>query len=118
MIELLNMNVHTIIIDDLDLQNKLPIGMHAHNIEPWIKQVIVYEWYRESVLGQHLVSLSDPDRNDIDIVKHFCREAYNIEHHIHISAWLSQEQIDRIELAFFVTLRRKSHRSKYSFESL
>ena len=118
MIELLNMNVHTIIIDDLDLQNKLPIGMYDHNIEPWIKQVIVYEWYRESVLGQHLVSLGDPTNNDIDIIKHFCREVYNIEHHIHISAWLSQEQIDRIELAFFIKLRKKSNRSKYWFEPL
>jgi len=118
MIELLNMNVHTIKIDDWELHNKLPIGMPLHNIEPWIKHTMVYEWYSETDLGQHLVSLGDPDNNDIDYVKHYLREAYGMEHHIHISAWLSQEQIDRIELAFFIKLRRKNNRSKYSFEPL
>jgi|TARA_B110000902_G_scaffold195300_1_gene221397 hypothetical protein len=114
MIELLNMQVHTITIDSWDLQKKIPNDILPHNIEHWINQTVVYEWYLTTDLGKHLIRLSDPKNNDIDIVKKWDSD----EHHIHISTWLSQAQIDRIELAFFIKLKRKSHRSKYSFESL
>tara|TARA_B110000977_G_C10771640_1_gene374910 strand:+ start:271 stop:615 length:345 start_codon:yes stop_codon:yes gene_type:complete len=114
MIELLNMHIHTIKINSYDLTAALPHGTQSHQIGQYIKGHIVYEWYLTTDLGKHLIRLSDPKNNDIDIVKKWDSD----EHHIHISTWLSQEQIDRIELAFFIKLKRKSHRSKYSFESL
>jgi len=114
MIELLNMHVHTITIDSWDLQKKIPNNILPHNIEHWINQTVVYEWYRESDLGNYLANLCDTDNNEIDVHKQY--DTYGDK--IHISAWLSQAQIDRIELAFFIKLKRKNQRSKYSFESL
>tara|TARA_R110000822_G_scaffold6248_1_gene26362 strand:- start:1115 stop:1453 length:339 start_codon:yes stop_codon:yes gene_type:complete len=112
MIELLNMNVHTIKINSYDFTDSLPHGIKSHQIDQYIKRHIVYEWYLTTDLGKHLIRLSDPQNNDIDIVRKWDSDEYLI----YISTWLSQEQIDRIELAFFVKLKRKSYRSKYSFE--
>ena len=114
MIELLNMHVHTITIDSWDLQEKIPNDILPQNIEHWINQTVVYQWYLESDLGNYLANLCDIDNNEIDVHKQYNTH----EDYIHISAWLSQAQIDRIELAFFIKLKRKNQRSKYSFESL
>jgi hypothetical protein len=115
MIVLLNTHVHTITITDCELQFKLPIGIPLHDIESWIKHTMVYEWYRESDLGKHLVHIRDPEDHQIDYAKQVSPETYDMEHRIYISAWLSQEQIDKIELAFFINLRRHG-RYKYGYE--
>jgi len=110
MIELLNMHVARITISEYEYRSKHT--SLAESFKPFGYREYVYNWMKNDNLGKHIVNMINPD--DLDITFHL--DSSRQEYHVDISTWLTQSQIDKIELAFFIKLRRRGYNTKYIYE--
>jgi hypothetical protein len=110
-IEMLNMHIARLTVDEYGYKIDPTNSTHT-TFERYGHKRYVYRWLHDDQLGKHIVNMINPDDLEINVFLDPLKREYNID----ISTWLSTEQIDKIELAFFIKLRRRSFNTKYLYE--
>lgn len=113
-IKLTNVLVDILDITD-EVQDHIETMYLSSNLSSMIEDHHMLRWYNETDIGRYIAASSKTGIDNVSATFVIDRDI-SAHYKVYIWAWLTEQQIDSIRIAYFKELPRKGNQHKYLYE--